>query len=217
MHLEIENRLMLSTWTSRKSQKKLNPEIFKAWRIYIYIYIYIYIFFFFFPKDMCPWYTRKHHAGLVPMSSQSSLQYSVQSSVHYSVQSSAHLGNSRIHLGHLCTQLQHIWNMEHSWATSGVYSKCTSGHIWKHLEHSWTHLDTPSIQSNAHLVCCPRVHPSVQCSVHSSVHPVYCPSCVQSRVLSSVYPRYNPVYISVYRPLYTPAIQCTAQYTPVFV
>ena len=148
------------------------------------------------------------------------IQFTVQSSVHYSVQSSAHLGNNRIHLGHLCTRahLEHGTQLDHIWCILQV-------HIRTHLKTSGTQLDTSSVQSNAHLVCCPRVHPSVQCSVHSSVHPVYCPSCVQLRVLSSVYPRYNPVYISVYSPLYTPVIQCTAQYTvqcavqytPVFV
>ena len=129
MHLEIENRLMLSTWTSRKSQKKLNPEIFKAWHIYIY--------FFFHSKVMCPWYTRKYHAGLVSMSSQSSLQYSVQSSVHYSVQSSAHLGNNRIHLGHLCTRahLEHGTQLDHIWCILQV-------HIRTHLKTSGTQLDT---------------------------------------------------------------------------
>ena len=41
-HLEIENRLM-STWTSRKSQEKVNPEVIRAWH-FAYICL----------KDMCP-------------------------------------------------------------------------------------------------------------------------------------------------------------------
>lgn len=134
--------------------------------------------------------------------------------------------------------LEHSWNtagahlvcsrsaqLEHSqniWNTSGIQSKCTSGHIWG-----------KSVYSGTHLMCRPRAHPSVQCSIQSrvpsSVHTVH--SHVQSRVPSTVHPMYSPgsspVYIlhtvqysshvkSSVHPMYSPGycpmyILCTVQ------
>lgn len=123
------------------------------------------------------------------MSSQSSSQYIVQSSVHYSVQSSIHLRNNRTYLKHICTQLEHIWNTVGTqldiWFILQVY-------IRTHLEHSWTHLDTSSVQSNAHLVYYPKVHPSdsavcIPVYILYIAHPVcsreYCQVCIPGTTL----------------------------------
>lgn len=197
----------------------------------------------------------------------SALVFSPVCSPVHSIQFSAHLGTSGHFCTHLDTsraQLKYSWStfgvwpwntarahlvcspnaqLEHSqniWNTSGIQSKCTSGHIWGKSWYSWTHL-----------MCRPRAHPSGQCSIQSrvpstvhtvyspcanrvpsTVHPMYspgycpvyilctvqCSSHVQSRVLSIVHSMYNPIYSSMYGPVYMPVyIQWIVQHIPVYI
>ena len=142
-----------------------------------------------------------------------SLQSSLQSSVHpeysliyislrpmYSVQSSTHL--------------EHIWNTAgHIWCIVLMHSWSQLELIWKHVGHSWTRLDISSVQSNAHLVYSPRVHPSIQCRLPSSAHPVCHPSLVQLRVLSAVRPCTIPCTVQCTLCCVQSRFLCMVQYT----